>query len=105
MSGLMRNVIDQVLKNMGEEERARSVEYVTDQMIAKMDNPERVELLLAIIDRVMSNLSPEERVAVGARVAERIGAGGGAQVPPVSRAAPPAVPAPTDVEKQTEEMG
>ena len=102
----MRNVIDQVLRNMGEEERARSVEYVTDQMIAKMDNRERVELLLAIIDRVMSNLSSEERAAAAARVAERVGAGpAGAQHPATGTTPPPVVIAPADVEKQTEEMG
>ena len=102
----MRNVIDQVLKNMGEEERARSVEYVTDQMIAKMDNRERVELLLAIIDRVMSNLSSEERVAAAARVAERVSASpAGAQLSATGNAPPPVVIAPGDVAKQTEEMG
>ncbi len=68
MSGLMRNVIDQVLRNMSEEERAQQVGYVTDRMIEKMDNQERVALLLAIIDRVMSNLAPPERAELAARV-------------------------------------
>lgn len=73
MSGLMRNVIDQVLRNMSEEERAQQVAYVTDRMIEKMDNQERVVLLLAIIDRVMSHLSPQERVDLAARVTATIG--------------------------------
>lgn len=68
MSGLMRNVIDQVLRNMSEEERAQQVGYVTDRMIEKMDNQERVALLLAIIDRVMSNLAPPERAELAARL-------------------------------------
>ena len=72
MSGLMRNVIDQVLRTMGEEERAQQVNYVTDRMIEKMNNEERVSLLLAIIDRVMSNLSPEERVELASHVAQRM---------------------------------
>lgn len=73
MSGLMRNVIDQVLRNMGEEERARSIDYVTDQMIAKMDNQERTRLLLAIIDRVMADLTPVERQDFSARLARHVG--------------------------------
>lgn len=72
MSGLMRNVIDQVLRSMGTEERARSVEYVTDQMIATMDNVERVSLLLAIVDRVLGNLTVEERSAFMARLASQL---------------------------------
>ena len=35
MSGLIRGMIDQVLKNMGEGERKESVNYVTDRMIEK----------------------------------------------------------------------
>lgn len=73
MSGLMRNVIDQVLRNMSEEERAQQVAYVTDRMIEKMDNQERVVLLMAIIDRVMSHLSPQERADLAARVVATIG--------------------------------
>lgn len=72
MSALMRNVIDQVLRNMGEEERAQSVNYVTDRMVERMDNQERVALLLAILDRVMSNLSSDERVALAEQVARRL---------------------------------
>lgn len=73
MSGLMRNVIDQVLRNMGEDERARSVEYVTDRMIEKMTNQERVSLLLAIIDRVMSNLSAAERADLSSQLTQVVG--------------------------------
>ena len=73
MSGLMRGMIDQVLKNMGENERAQSVNYVTDKMVERMSNAERVELLMAILDRVMSNLSPEERVDLATRVTGRLG--------------------------------
>ena len=72
MSGLVRNLIDQVLKNMGEEERAQSVNYVTDRMVEKMDNQERVALLLTIIDRVMSNLSPAEREDLSSRVLQHV---------------------------------
>lgn len=72
MSGLMRNVIDQVLRGMGEEERARSVEYVTDQMIARMDNAERASLLLAIVDRVLGNLTVEERSSFTAKLATQL---------------------------------
>jgi hypothetical protein len=74
MSGLMRGMIDQVLKNMGENERAQSVNYVTDKMVERMNNAERVELLMAILDRVMSNLSEAERVDLAARVAGKLGA-------------------------------
>jgi len=35
-------MIDQVLKNMGESERAQSVNYVTDKMVERMSNAERV---------------------------------------------------------------
>jgi hypothetical protein len=73
MSGLMRGMIDQVLKNMGENERAQSVNYVTDKMVERMSNAERVELLMAILDRVMSNLSEAERVDLAARVAGKLG--------------------------------
>jgi hypothetical protein len=73
MSGLMRGMIDQVLKNMGEQERAQSVNYVTDRMVERMSNEERIALLMAILDRVMSNLSPEERVDLAARVAAKLG--------------------------------
>lgn len=73
MSGLMRGMIDQVLKNMGEQERAQSVNYVTDKMVAEMNNAERSELLMAILDRVMSNLSVEERGDLAARVAGKLG--------------------------------
>ncbi len=72
MSGLMRGMIDQVLKNMGEEERAQSVNYVTDRMVERMSNAERVDLLMAILDRVMSNLSPEERVGLADQVANKL---------------------------------
>lgn len=72
MSGLMRGMIDQVLKNMGEQERAQSVNYVTDKMVAEMNNAERIELLMAILDRVMSNLSSEERGELAARVAGKL---------------------------------
>ena len=75
MSGLMRGMIDQVLKNMGEEERAQQVNYVTDKMVSEMSNAERTSLLMAILDRVMSNLSAEERVDLAARVAEKLGTG------------------------------
>jgi hypothetical protein len=73
MSGLMRGMIDQVLKNMGENERAQSVNYVTDKMVERMSNAERVDLLMAILDRVMSNLSAEERTDLAARVAGKLG--------------------------------
>lgn len=73
MSGLMRGMIDQVLKNMGEDERAQSVNYVTDRMVERMSNEERVALLMAILDRVMSNLSTEERAHLAERVAEKLG--------------------------------
>lgn len=73
MSGLIRGMIDQVLKNMGEEERAQSVNYVTDRMVERMSNQERVELLMAILDRVMSNLDAAERVALAGRVTEKLG--------------------------------
>ena len=72
MSGLMRGMIDQVLKNMGENERKESVNYVTDRMVERMNNEERVTLLMMILDRVMSNLSPEERHDLAARVATRL---------------------------------
>ena len=75
MSGLMRGMIDQVLKNMGEQERAQSVNYVTDRMVERMSNQERVDLLMAILDRVMSNLDSAERLALAERVAGRLGAG------------------------------
>ena len=87
MSGLMRGMIDQVLKNMGENERAQSVNYVTDKMVAEMDNAERVELLMAILDRVMSNLSADERIDLASRVAGKLDAGAEAPV-----AAVPATP-------------
>jgi len=80
MSGLMRGMIDQVLKNMGEQERAQSVNYVTDKMVAEMSNAERVELLMAILDRVMSNLSADERIDLATRVAGKLGAGAEARV-------------------------
>jgi len=70
----MRGMIDQVLKNMGENERAQSVNYVTDKMVERMSNTERVELLMAILDRVMSNLSDAERVDLAARVAGKLDA-------------------------------
>src|SRR3712207_4015771 len=75
MSGLMRGMIDQVLKNMGEAERAQSVNYVTDRMVERMSNEERIALLMAILDRVMSNLSPEERADLATRVAGKLGRG------------------------------
>ena len=77
MSGLMRGMIDQVLKNMGEDERAQQVNYVTDKMVSEMSNTERVSLLMAILDRVMSNLSAEERIDLAARVAGKLGTGAG----------------------------
>jgi hypothetical protein len=72
MSGLMRGMIDQVLKNMGENERKESVNYVTDRMVERMNNEERVTLLMMILDRVMSNLSPEEKSDLAGRVATRL---------------------------------
>lgn len=72
MSGLIRNMIDQVLKNMGEGERKESVNYVTDRMVERMNNQERVTLLMMILDRVMSNLSPEEKADLAGRVATRL---------------------------------
>jgi len=72
MSGLIRGMIDQVLKNMGEGERKESVNYVTDRMIEKMNNEERVTLLMMILDRVMSNLSDEEKTNLAGRVATRL---------------------------------
>ena len=72
MSGLMRGMIDQVLKNMGEDERAQSVNYVTDRMVERMSNEERIALLMAILDRVMSNLSTEERSDLATRVAGKL---------------------------------
>jgi hypothetical protein len=72
MSGLVRNLADQVLKTMSPQERAEQVNYVTDRMIERMDNQERVKLLLAIIDRVMSNLSADERLALARDVAQRM---------------------------------
>jgi len=80
MSGLMRGMIDQVLKNMGEQERAQSVNYVTDKMVSEMSNAERVELLMAILDRVMSNLSADERTDLATRVAGKLGTGAAAPV-------------------------
>ena len=77
MSGLMRNVVDQVLRSMGEKERAEQVNYVTDRMIERMGNEERVALLLAIIDRVMSNLSQQERADLATQVVTRVTAGTG----------------------------
>ena len=82
MSGLMRGMIDQVLKNMGEDERAQSVNYVTDRMVERMSNEERVALLMAILDRVMSNLSTEERADLAGRVAEKLS--GSATPPPAT---------------------
>ena len=76
MSGLMRNVVDQVLKTMSEQERAQQVNYVTDRMIEKMGNQERVALLLAIIDRVMSNLSADERADFREQLARQLQAAG-----------------------------
>lgn len=72
MSGLMRGMIDQVLKNMGEDERAQSVNYVTDRMVEQMSNEERIALLMAILDRVMSNLAPEERNELATRVGGKL---------------------------------
>lgn len=72
MSGLIRNMIDQVLKNMGESERKESVNYVTDRMVERMNNQERVTLLMMILDRVLSNLSPEEKGDLAERVAARL---------------------------------
>ncbi len=72
MSGLMRGMIDQVLKNMGENERKESVNYVTDRMVERMNNEERVALLMMILDRVMSNLSSEEQSDLATRVATRL---------------------------------
>ena len=86
MSGLMRGMIDQVLKNMGEEERAQQVNYVTDKMVSEMSNAERTSLLMAILDRVMSNLSAEERIDLAARVAGKLGAGTEAPVADVPTA-------------------
>ncbi len=80
MSGLMRGMIDQVLKNMGEEERAQQVNYVTDKMVSEMSNAERVALLMAILDRVMSSLSADERIDLASRVAGKLGAGAEAPV-------------------------
>ncbi len=75
MSGLMRGMIDQVLKNMGENERKESVNYVTDRMVERMNNEERVTLLMMILDRVMSNLSTEEKNDLADRVASRLQGG------------------------------
>jgi hypothetical protein len=72
MSGLIRGMIDQVLKNMGEGERKESVNYVTDRMVERMNNQERVTLLMMILDRVMSNLSDEEKADLATRVATRL---------------------------------
>lgn len=91
MSGLMRGMIDQVLKNMGEEERAQQVNYVTDKMVAEMSNAERVALLMAILDRVMSNLSAAERIDLASRVAGKLSEGAVAPVADV-----PATPARAD---------
>jgi len=77
MSGLMRGMIDQVLKNMGEDERAQSVNYVTDRMVERMSNEERIALLMAILDRVMSNLSVEERSDLATRVVGKLGGDNG----------------------------
>ncbi|HEX5503821.1 MAG TPA: hypothetical protein VFW96_14450 [Thermomicrobiales bacterium] len=94
MSGLMRNVVDQVLKTMSEQERAQQVSYVTDRMIEKMDNQERVALLLAIIDRVMSNLSADERAAFREQLVRQLGdAGQPAGADTATGAAPVAPPA------------
>ena len=82
MSGLIRGMIDQVLKNMGEDERKESVNYVTDRMVERMTNEERVTLLMQILDRVMSNLSPVEKADLAAQVAARLQGGtGGANAP------------------------
>ena len=72
MSGLIRGMIDQVLKNMGEDERKESVNYVTDRMVERMNNAERVTLLMMILDRVMSNLSADEKADLATRVATRL---------------------------------
>lgn len=72
MSGLLRNVIDQVMRTMSEEERARSIDYVTDRMIERMDCAERTSLLIAIVDRVLSNLSPDERSAFAAALMAQV---------------------------------
>lgn len=88
MSGLVRNLADQVLKSMSPQERADQVNYVTDRMIERMDNRERVTLLLAIIDRVMSNLSAEERADLVARLAGQMGGRDDATVE-TGMAAPP----------------
>lgn len=77
MSGLIRGMIDQVLKNMGEDERKESVNYVTDRMVERMNNTERISLLMMILDRVMSNLSPEEQSELAGRVATRLQEAGG----------------------------
>jgi len=82
MSGLMRGMIDQVLKNMGEDERAQSVNYVTDRMVERMSNEERVALLMAILDRVMSNLSTDERADLAGSVAGKLS--GLTTTPPVA---------------------
>lgn len=81
MSGLIRGMIDQVLKNMGEGERKESVNYVTDRMVERMNNEERVSLLMMILDRVMSNLSPAEKADLAARVGGRLQSGAGAAAP------------------------
>ncbi len=78
MSSLIRGMIDQVLKNMGEGERKESVNYVTDRMVERMTNAERVTLLMSILDRVMSNLSPEEKADLATRVATSLQSGAGA---------------------------
>jgi hypothetical protein len=72
MSGLIRGMIDQVLKNMGEGERKESVNYVTDRMVERMNNEERTDLLMMILDRVMSNLSAEEKANLATRVTTRL---------------------------------
>lgn len=72
MSSLIRGMIDQVLKNMGEGERKESVNYVTDRMVERMNNEERVTLLMSILDRVMSNLSPAEKADLAVRVATNL---------------------------------
>ncbi len=82
MSGLIRGMIDQVLKNMGEDERKESVNYVTDRMVERMTNEERVTLLMMILDRVMSILSPAEKADLAAQVAARLqGGAGGVDTP------------------------
>jgi len=78
MSSLIRGMIDQVLKNMGEGERKESVNYVTDRMVERMTNEERVTLLMSILDRVMSNLSPAEKADLATRVATSLQGGAGA---------------------------